>query len=71
MKGVVYLSIFIGEQPEVFAQEIDMICVRTLSLRPQLKKKDVGPGMGLSRLCMWKEHEKLHPGRLIAANLFH
>lgn len=37
-EGCLYLSIFSGEQPEVFAQEIDMICVRTLSLRPQLKK---------------------------------
>lgn len=50
VKGVVYLSIFIGEQPEVFAQEIDMICVRTLSLRPQLKKKRRGSWNGSEQI---------------------
>lgn len=38
MKDIVHYSKCIGEWPEVFAQKNDMICVRTLSPRPYLKK---------------------------------
>lgn len=38
VKGVVYHSKCIGQWLEVFTQGTDMICVRTLSPRPHLKK---------------------------------
>ena len=34
MKGIVYFSKCLEEQPDFFAQGTDVICVRMLSFRP-------------------------------------